>query len=387
MRIAYIILVVLTGAVCWFLGTQYGVDKAIVSSQSPASETEVVEPPPTIHAQGKLEPKSGVVRIVAPPGEKIDSLFERSVGDPVKIDDNLVQLDSRRVRQKELELAIARKADAEAQAQFEKEQGEFKRQAAQLAVQQALANRSEIENKSKNIPLLQKQRETAGDVLGRLRTLGADPVTRQLINQTDIEKQQLLVDQLDVQIEQAKTELELASEKISRGQQAAEIDLKTVEFSLQQYGSAIPKRSMETAIQAATMALDATEIKSPINGTILDIIVREGDTVANLPVMLLGDTSEMHCIAEVNDSQMRFVKEGAKAMISSSALEQPIYGTVKSKGIMIGPPSMKDPNPFGSVDRKTGKIVIVLDDADVARKFVNLQVDVAIELTPGALAE
>jgi hypothetical protein len=40
---------------------------------------------------------------------------------------------------------------------------------------------------------------------------------------------------------------------------------------------------------------------------------------------------------------------------------------------------MKDPNPFASVDRKTGKVVIEIDDVAAASHFINLQVDVVID--------
>ena len=88
----------------------------------------------------------------------------------------------------------------------------------------------------------------------------------------------------------------------------------------------------------------------------------------------------MVCIAEINDVSFRYVKNGAKVTISSVALESTITGEVLSRGVMIGPPSMKDPNPFASVDRTTGRVVIKLDDSSIAQDFVNLQVDVEIGL-------
>ena len=66
--------------------------------------------------------------------------------------------------------------------------------------------------------------------------------------------------------------------------------------------------------------------------------------------------------------------------LTSSALEQDLTGVVSSKGIMIAPPSMQDPNPFASVDRKTGRVIIALDDNQAAKNLINLQVDVEIKI-------
>ena len=124
-----------------------------------------------------------------------------------------------------------------------------------------------------------------------------------------------------------------------------------------------------------------TEIRSPVAANILDIVVRTGDTATNQPVMLLGNTETMVCVAEINEAKMPDVRVQSRATISSPAFDQPLTGTVISKGVMIGPPSMTDPNPFASVDRKTGQVVIELDSNTPARDFVNLQVEVEIETT------
>ena len=50
---------------------------------------------------------------------------------------------------------------------------------------------------------------------------------------------------------------------------------------------------------------------------------------------------------------------------------------------LIGALSLRDPNPLAQSDRRTVKMRIELDDAstEIARRFVNLQVNVTIHLT------
>jgi HlyD family secretion protein len=134
-----------------------------------------------------------------------------------------------------------------------------------------------------------------------------------------------------------------------------------------------------------------TEIKSPIDGKILDIIVRKGDSTTDRPIMIVADTDNMQCLAEVNDSLLQHIvldeNANPRVKITSPAFESAIWGNVVNKGLMISPPSLKNPNPFASVDRRTGTLTIALDDNETAAQFVNLQVEVEVEVIPGSLTQ
>jgi HlyD family secretion protein len=276
--------------------------------------------------------------------------------------------------------------------EFEKGQGRFKLDAAILALEEAKASDDRIAGEAKKINLLYSQLAAADELLARLKKIQSDPVTTDLINQTEIDKQVLLVEQLKLQIEQAKLEIELSKKSAERAGTLAQNNLLTVQDSLENADKATPLKSLDAAIALAQQALEMSEIKSPIdNATILDIIVREGDSVSTQPVMVLGDISQMVCVAEVNDLFLNSIdlekSPRLRARISSPALDQPLTGTVISKGVMIGPPSLNDPNPFASVDRHSGTVTIELDNSKLAARFVNLQVEVELEVEPGSLSQ
>ena len=371
-----ILLIVAAAAGGWYFGTQY-------MNQPESAETRpddiITEPIPetAIRGIGKLEPQSGVLKIMAPVGQRVESLFDLEIGSTVEVDQPIVKLAGTEKAELELQIAVAKKADAEKKESVEKAQGRLQRQAAELALEEASSRRKELTSKSKGIDLLRAQLEKANEMLESLQNLKANPATQRLIGQADIDKQQLVVQQLETRIAQSEDEIRLAEEKIARAEQAAELDIARLDSMLNE--SALPEQSIDAAIDAATKALEMLEIKAPIAGTVLDIVVRPGDTATNQPVMLIGDTSKMVCVAEINDSSWTEVQIGASATLTSIAIATPLTGKVVSKGVMIGPPSMKDPNPFASVDRKTGRVVIELDDSQTARQFVNLQVDVAID--------
>ncbi len=301
----------------------------------------------------------------------------------------LLTLQSQILREKDLELAEARRDDALKKAKYEREQGEYQLDSAKLALAEANASDEKIASEAKKIVLLERQFTAAEKLFGRLKNIQSNPATADLINQTEVDKQQLMVEQLSLQIEQANLEIEMSQKSADRAKELANNNLKTVKYAVENSNEAIPLQSLNAAVAMAQQALEMTQIKSPIdNATILDIIVREGDSVTNQPVMVLGDTSQMHCITEVNDLFLNLIDlekhNNLRARITSNAIEKPLMGTVIAKGVMIGPPSLKDPNPFASVDRRTATVTIKLDDSVTAVGFVNLQVEVEIEVEPGA---
>ena len=376
MRIALTLLLMLLAAVAgWYVGTQ-NVGQPFVELESDES-SQPQEQNPRVRGIGELEPHSGVLQIMAPMGQRIESVYDLKIGDTIQRGQPIVKLAGTEKAEMELLVAEARYADAEKKESLEKSQGRLQKQAAEIALQEARSRRQELESQAKGIVLLNAQLTTANDLLGRLQNLKGNPATQKLVGTAEIDKQRLVVQQLETKIEQSQDEIRLAEEKIERAEQAALLDLKRVEKLLNE--TALPENSLDAAIAAARKALEMMEIKSPIDGAILDIVVRPGDTATNRPVMIVGDTSRMVCVAEINDSSLAKVSLGAKASISSTALPDPLKGKVISKGIMIGSPSLQDPNPFASVDRKTGRVLIELENSEVAGKFVNLQVDVSIE--------
>ena len=252
-----------------------------------------------------------------------------------------------------------------------------------------MAAQQKIKIEEQKIDLLRRQLSSHQTMLTRLTQIKSDPTTSRLLNQTDVEKQQLVVAQLKLQIEQATLTVEQARSSAGRAKSVAENNLNAIKNGLENANESVPLDSLDAAVELAQVATDMTQLKSPLpKARILDVIVREGDSVTNKPVMVIGDTSEMHCIAEVSDQflhQIDLDGNELRAKISSPAIPKTLTGIVISKGVMIGAPSLTDPNPFAKVDRRTGNVTIRLDDSEAVSSLVNLQVDVEIEIEPGTL--
>lgn len=360
-----------------YFGYTYGI-KSSASNPDDSGTTEAVQPA-SIRGQGRLQPAGGTISIIAPPGERVEQLMVR-VGETVKKDMPVVELTSRSLRELEWKLAKARRSEALAQSEFQTNANQFKLDSAIAAKTESESAQTKIDNQSKAIKPIRTSLESAQRILEKLTSMRADPKTEDLVGQSEIDKQQALVDSLEAQILQAEGEVTLSTESAGRAQSLATNQLALAQFNFENAGKLVPTVSLDLAIEMAKMGYDATQLKSPIDGKVLDIGIHPGDTVTNRPLMLIGNTKKMVCIAEITDSQMRDVKIGAAVEMTSAALESTLNGTVVEIGTMIGPPSMANPNPYAAVDRTTGKVKIELNvkDSEIASDFVNLQVEVKV---------
>ena len=187
----------------------------------------------TIRCQGKLVPATGLIRIVAPVGPQISSLTEKSVGEEVLEGEVLATLQGRQVRERELNLAKARRSDAVNRANLERETAEFKLSSAKLAVEEAEAAKEKIAVEEQKISLLERQLESSEAMLTRLQQIKSEPMTSRLLNQTDMEKQELVVAQLELQIEQAKLSVAQARKSAHRAKVVAQNNVDAVKNGLE----------------------------------------------------------------------------------------------------------------------------------------------------------
>ena len=380
----WILMLLIVGAACAFGGYQYSQSLADAESANQSiTKEEADSTVDRIVGQGNLQPARGTINIVAPPGERIEQLLVK-VGQTVKNGEPLVVLASQKVREIELELAESRKSDADAKAAMLGQANQIKADSASIAGSEVKEALAKVENQKGAIAALEKSVRSAEKMLGKLKGMRANPVTRELVGEVEIQQQEGVVLKLSAQLEQATGEIEIAKQGIERSREMANAQLKLAELNVAAPEKSVPTRSLNLAIKAAKLALDSTTIKSPVKGRVLDLSIYQGDTVMNRPIMLIADTTKMVCIAEITDTQLKHVKPGQSVKMLSDAFDDgEITGSVLEIGNMIAPPSMKNPNPFAAVDRKTGTVKIEIDSthSEMAGRFVNLQVEVRISKT------
>ena len=86
----------------------------------------------------------------------------------------------------------------------------------------------------------------------------------------------------------------------------------------------------------------------------------------------------MYAIAEVYETDVRNVRKGMKARVTSSALAGPLSGTVERVRPKVQKMDEIGTDPAARKDARIVEVEIRLDDPKAAANLTNLQVDIEI---------
>lgn len=155
------------------------------------------------------------------------------------------------------------------------------------------------------------------------------------IQQIAIERQRLLIQNLERRFERQK--IMFASELVDedsfenlRSELAlARVDLRSLQESLSQ---------SRAALDQALELLDKTRIRSPIDGLVIQVDIKVGETViagtTNIPgstMMVIADPSETLTEVQVDEADIAQVREDQRADIFAAAFpDTPLAGTIQS---------------------------------------------------------
>ncbi|TWT94285.1 HlyD family efflux transporter periplasmic adaptor subunit [Neorhodopirellula pilleata] len=343
-----------------------------------------------IVAQGTLQPQTGVLRLMAPPGDRVIRIAVNE-GEIVEPGDLLVELESARAKQVELDVAqtkldegkqrLAAEASA-AQARLQVARAKLRQSEAEL--QQAQTKLRIAEGEGGELDLLRRAADLAQRKLDRLRDAANDPSTRRLVSDDQLEEEGLKIEESRAGYESAKAD---AKDAIAAGRlavEAAEQEIIAAERAIEAAAATGSIGSLEKQIELLKLSLEMAKLKSPIRGRVLSIDSMVGQATTTMPLMHLADTTEMICIAEINVADLNRVEPGQTAIITSPGLVQPLTGTVQKIHPMIAAPGLSNPFPMAPVDRYTGEATIKIEPESVpfAAQRIEMQVEVVIRIEP-----
>ncbi|HVW39345.1 MAG TPA: HlyD family efflux transporter periplasmic adaptor subunit, partial [Pirellulales bacterium] len=310
---------------------------AAASGTGQAKQDEFERPEPDkVTALARLEPEDGVVDISGTPGDRLQELKVK-VGDPVKAGDTLAVLESRTLREAELELAQAQLADAEKRGEAEQKYAAALQQEAQLARKQAQLERLEIAAQHEKIDGLKISLASVEDDLKRLEKLreSASSTDSSIVSDQQLEHQRTLKDKTQKELAAAESQLKKLEDTIALSDEQAEAKVQTAAANQARIPSTLALDSLRKSVELARRRLALTTIRAPSDGEILKVMLSAGETLAQQPILEMADTSRMVAVAEIYEDDALHVKEGASASVDSEALEQPIAGTVSYIGSMV----------------------------------------------------
>ena len=125
--------------------------------------------------------------------------------------------------------------------------------------------------------------------------------------------------------------------------------------------------------------LELSQVRSPIDGRILEVHAREGERVGADGIAEIADTSAMYAVAEVYETDIGGVRPGQHATVRSPALPRPLTGTVERVGLKVGKKDVLSTDPVADADARVVEVHVLLDEPEVAAALTNLRVEVVIE--------
>ena len=125
--------------------------------------------------------------------------------------------------------------------------------------------------------------------------------------------------------------------------------------------------------------LQRSHVYAPTDGRVIHINTRQGEMIGEDGILELAQVDSMYAIAEVYETDIRQVRTGQRATISSSALDQELTGQVERIRQKVEKMDEIGTDPAARKDARIVEVLILLDDSGPAAGLTNLQVDVVIQ--------
>ena len=306
-------------------------------------------PRANVMALGRIEPVSEVVRIAAPAAQDSGRIAEILIveGDFVQRGQVIARLDTgartaAALQQAEATLALRQAALAKIIADLDNQE---KTLAAQLEQQEVQRNRMKWDL----------------DRLVQLQKSG-------LYRDTVLIDKRLALEGANQALETARLLLE---RNRRRDKQGVRIDEASLHSDVAVAEAALAKARADQAFSA---------IRSPIAGRVLRRIGRAGEQIGQEGFAEIGDTRVMMVRAEVFETDLRHVRVGASANVSSRALDEPLNGIIDRIGLKVNRQTMVGDDPAAILDARVIDVMIRLDAPSTARAqgLTGLQVRVRV---------
>ena len=134
----------------------------------------------------------------------------------------------------------------------------------------------------------------------------------------------------------------------------------------------------EAEVARAQAELERAYLRAPFAGRVLDIHTKAGELAGAAGVLDIGRVQQMFAIAEVYETDIRHVKVGQKARVSSEALARPLTGTVTRIRPKVQKLDEIGTDPAARKDARIIEVEVKLDDSAAAAALSLLQVEVEI---------
>jgi HlyD family secretion protein len=344
---------------------------------APAQEKVDRAAPASVAAFARLEPVSGLIALGAPSEDRVASVLVEE-GAQVEKGAALCELASLPVRrakavelEKRVEDARAQRAAIAALGAARVRQGE-----AELARKDALAARAAgVERCALRVTELKLERAR----LDQARV--ASEAT--LASQSERDGARLSYEQAEAEVSRAQASLAELEAAREHDLACARLAIETAEAETARDLAALAILSLEADAAAAQAEVELSIVRAPIGGRILKVLARAGERSGPRALLLMGDTSRMRAIAEVDQTQIRWVREGQAAEISSPALAGPAKARVERVGALVFKNDVFGDDPTAATNARVVPVGLVIEEEGLVTRLTHLECEVRISVSSG----
>ena len=354
--------------------------------QSSTTPSTVISTPQikTVTALGRLEPEGEAIALSAPTsaeGNRVDQLLVKE-GDRVRKGQAIAFLNSRdrlqaSVMQAQEQVRVAQaKLD---QVRAGAKTGEIQAQRSQIA--QLEAERvGDLNAQAATVARLEAEVQNAQVEYQRYALLYQNGAVS--ASQRDSKRLILTTSQKQLQEAQAARDRTQNSRQQQLNEARATLDriaeVRPVDVQVAQ----ADVRQALAAVEQAKANLEQASVRSPQDGQILKIYTRPGELISNDGIAEIGRTQQMFAIAEVYQSDIKNIRPGQTAQVSSDSIDSELMGTVEQVGYKVLRQDIVNSDPSANIDGRIVEVKIRLDadSSSKAARLTNQQVKVVIKL-------
>jgi HlyD family secretion protein len=338
-----------------------------------------------IAALGRLEPQGEVIRLSAPEsqaGVRVTKLMINK-GDRVRQGQVVAILDSYFPRLAALEKAQQQVLVAQAslnQVKAGAKAGDISAQKATIARLEAEL-RGETFAQEATIARLEAEWRNAESENQRYQQLYKDGA----ISASDADTRRLRVDTVQQQLNEARASLNRTIETLQKQLIEAKARLKSI-AEVRPTDIAAAEADVESAVASVNQAKaewDLSIVRSPITGQVMKINAWPGEIIGTTGIADLGRTQQMYVVAEVYETDIKKVRLGQSAVITSDALRGKLRGKVADIGLQVGKQNIFNNTLQADTDNKIIDVKIRIDNMENNQQvagLTDLQVEVLIDI-------
>ena len=338
----------------------------------------------TVTALGRLEPEGEIIQLTAPTSAQESRVQELLVteGDVLEQGQVIAILDNRDLLQAALQKAEQQVKIAQsqlAQVQAGAQTGDLQAQRAEIARLEA-DQAGNISTQRATIARLEAEVQNAQIEAERYESL----FQQGAISESERDAKQLTYTTAKRQLQEAQaalTQIESAGQeqiiqaraRLDSLAEVRPVDAATAEAEVQ---SAI------ATVAEAKANLDKTYVRAPLNGQVLKIHTRSGETIDSEGIATLGQTAQMFVVADVYQDDITKIEPGQPVTVTTPVLSTELQGTVQRIGLQVEAQEVINEDPAANIDAKVVEVHIQLDETsrDIVAGLSNLQVTATIEI-------